>query len=124
MTTAPPFLLDAIIDDKTGEVDIGTLIHGIEALEAQVNAITFIETGKQLEYCHPIQSPATKNVWNPAIFTKVDRLVKTKTIRFIKKCDIPRGEKAVYTRIVVAIRPSKQFTSDCGYAREETKWRA
>ena len=39
--------------------------------------------------------------------TEVNRLVKTKTIRFIKKCDIPRGEKAVYTRIVVDLRPNK-----------------
>ena len=28
----PPFLLNAIIDDNTGEVDIKSLIHGIEVL--------------------------------------------------------------------------------------------
>ena len=76
-------------------------------MENQLNAITCPETGKQLEYRHLIQSPATKQVWNPAMSTEVDRLVKTKTIRFIKKCDILRGEKAVYTRIVVDLRPKK-----------------
>ena len=36
----PPFLLNAIIDDNTGEVDIKALIHGIEVLENKVNTIT------------------------------------------------------------------------------------
>ena len=39
--------------------------------------------------------------------TEVDRLVKSKTIRFIKKCDISQGDKEVYTRIVVDLRPNK-----------------
>ena len=58
----PPFLLNAIIDDSTGEVDIKALIHGIEVLENKVNAITCPQTGKQLEYRHLIQDPATKAV--------------------------------------------------------------
>ena len=58
----PPFLLNAIIDENTGEVDIKALIHGIEVLENKVNAITCPQTGKQLEYRHLIQDPATKAV--------------------------------------------------------------
>ena len=85
MTAAPPFLLNAIIDDEAGEVDIEVLVHGIEVLEAQVNFITCPETGNQLEYRHLIQSPANKKVWNPAMSTEVDHLVRTKTITFIKK---------------------------------------
>ena len=61
----PPFLLNSIIDDNTGEVDIKALIHGIEVLENKVNAIKCPKTGKQLEYRHLIQDPATKAVWNP-----------------------------------------------------------
>ena len=45
----PPFILNAIIDDNTGEVDIKALIHGIEVLETKVNTITCPKTGKQLE---------------------------------------------------------------------------
>ena len=56
----PPFLLNAIIYDNTGEVDIKALIHGIEVLETKVNAITCPKTGKQLEYRHLIQDPAKK----------------------------------------------------------------
>ena len=37
--STPPFLLNAIIDDNTGEVDIKALIHVIEVLENKVNAI-------------------------------------------------------------------------------------
>ena len=50
----PPFLLNAIIDDNTGEVCIKALIHGIEVLESKVNVITCPNTGKQLEYRHLI----------------------------------------------------------------------
>ena len=44
----PPFLLNDIIDDNKGEVDINALIHGIEVLENKVNAITCPTTGNQL----------------------------------------------------------------------------
>ena len=103
----PPFLLNAIIYDKTGEVDIRALIHGIEVLETKVNAITCPKTGKELKYRHLIQDPATKAVWNPAMATEVDRLIDTETTRFLKKKNIPLGEKAVYTRLVVDLRPNK-----------------
>ena len=81
----PPFLLNAIVDDNTGEVDIKALIHDIELLENKVNAITCPTTGKQLEYRHLIQDPVTKAVWNPAMSTGLDRLVSKKTTRFLKK---------------------------------------
>ena len=46
-------------------------------------------------------------MWNPTMLTEVDRLVDTKAIRFIKKRDISREEKVVYTRLVVDLRPNK-----------------
>ena len=60
-----------------------------------------------MEYRHLIQDPSTKAVWNPAMATEVDRLIDTETTRFIKKKNIPLGEKAVYTRLVVYLRPNK-----------------
>ena len=104
----PPFLLNAIIDDNTGEVNIKALIHGIEVLENEINAITCPTTGKQLEYLHIIQDPETKSVWNPSMSTKVDRLISTQTTKFLKKRNIPKGEKAVYTILVVDLRPNKE----------------
>ena len=103
----PPLLLNAIIDDNTVDVDIKALIHGIEVLENKVNAITCPKTGKQLEYRHLIQDPATKAVWNPEMATEVDRLVSIETTRFLRKKNIPQGEKAVCTRLVVDLRPNK-----------------
>ena len=58
----PPLLLNTIIDDNTGEVDIKALIHGIEVFENKVNAITSPKTGNKLEYQNLIQDPATKAV--------------------------------------------------------------
>ena len=86
-----PFLLNAIIDDDTGEVDIKALIHGIEVLETKVNAITCPKTGKQLEYRQFIQYPTTKAVWNPEMAAEVDRLINTETTRFLKKRNITLG---------------------------------
>ena len=37
----------------------------------------------------------------------MDRLVSTRTTRFLKKKNIPQGEKAVYTRLVVDLIPNK-----------------
>ena len=89
----PPFLLNSIIDDNTGEVDVKALVHGIEVSENKINAITCLTTGKQLEYRHLVQDLTTKSVWNPSMSTKVDRLVSTQTTRFTKNRDIPKGEK-------------------------------
>ena len=88
-------------------MDIKALIHGIEVLETKLNAITYPKTRKQLEYRHLIQDPTTKSVWNTEMSTEVDRLIYTETTRFLKKRNIPRGETAVYTRLVVDMRPNK-----------------
>ena len=86
----PLLLLNAIIYDNTGEVDIKALIHGIEVLENKVNAITCSKTGKQLDYRNLIQDPEKKALWNSAMATEVDRLVNTRTTRFLKKKNIPQ----------------------------------
>ena len=39
--------------------------------------------------------------------TELDWLVSTRTTRFLKKKNIPQGEKAEYTRLVVDLRPNK-----------------
>ena len=92
----PPFLLNAIIDDDTGEVDIKALINGIEVLETKVNAITCPKTGKQLEYRHLIQDLAKKAAWNPKMATEVDRLFDIETTRLLKR-KIYHWEKRRYT---------------------------
>ena len=107
MQKISPFLLNAIIDDNIGEVIIKEMTHRIEVLENKVNAITCPTTGKHLDYRHLIQDPTTNAVWNPEMAKEVDRLVSTRKTRFLKKKNIPQGEKAVYTRLVVYLRPNK-----------------
>ena len=108
----PPFLINAILDDEEGEVDPGASIHGIDALEHEINEINAVicpKTGNQLELRHLIADPITRKVWDPAMSVEVDRRVNTKTIKFIRKEMIPRGEKAVYTRLVADLRPNKEI---------------
>ena len=107
----PPFLINAIIDDEEGEVDLEALIHGIQTLEHEINEINAVicpKTGKQLEFRHLIADPVTRKVWDPAMSVEVDRLVNTKTIKFLKRPMIPKGQKAVYTRLVADLRPNKE----------------
>ena len=96
MSNIPPYLINAVIDDEEREVDIMALVHGIEVLEKQINAITCPETGKQLEFRHLIKNPVTKKIWNPAMSTEVDRLVKPRQVGLLKS-DASRGEKKRYT---------------------------
>ena len=106
-TDMPPFLINAIIDDEDGEIDLEALIHGVETLVKQVNAVTCPKTGNQLEFRHLIADPVTKKVWDPAMSTEIYRLIDTVTIKFEKRKNIPRNEKAVYTRLVADLRPNK-----------------
>ena len=106
-TNMSPFLINAIIDDKDGEIYLQTLIHGVETLENQVNAVICPKTGKQLEFRHLIADPVTKKVWDPVMSTEIDRLIDTITIDFIKRESIPKNERAVYTRLVAYLHPNK-----------------
>ena len=65
----PPFLINTIIDDEDGKIDLQALIHGVETLENQVNVVTCPKTGKQLEFRHLIADPDTKKVWDPSMST-------------------------------------------------------
>ena len=85
------------------------MVNGIEVLGNKINVITCPTTGNQLDYRHLIQEPATKAIWNSAMSSKLDRLVSTQTTRFMKIRDIPKGEKAVYKRLVVDLRPNKEL---------------
>ena len=40
----PPFLINAIIDDEDGKIDLEELIHGVKTLVKQVNAVTCLKT--------------------------------------------------------------------------------
>ena len=56
--------------------------------------------------------------------TKVDKLFSTQTTRFMKKRDIPKGEKAVYTILVVDLRPNKAVHERLLMCMSGEKWKA
>ena len=60
-----------------------------------------------MEYRHLIQDPKIKAVWNPEMSTEVYRFIDTETTIFLKKKNIPLGDTAVYTILVVDLRPKK-----------------
>ena len=106
-TDIPPFLINVIIDDKDGEIYLQALIHGVETLENQVNAVTCPKIGKQLEFRHLITDPVNNKVWDPSMSTEIDCLIDTITLDFIKRERIPINEKSVYTKLVADLRPNK-----------------
>ena len=52
-----------------------------------------------MEIRHLIADPITRKVWEQDMPLEVDRPVNTKITKFIRKKMVPKGEKAVYTRI-------------------------
>ena len=56
----------------------------------------------------PHTRSGNKAVWNPSMAIEVDSLVSTETTILLRKKNIPQGEKEVYTRLVVDIRPNKE----------------
>ena len=102
----PAYFLNAIINDKTGEVHVDALQH---------NTITSPTTVDKREYRHLITDPFTHKIWDPAMTAELGRLAQgtkhgekgTDTIKFIHPKQIPKGQMATYIRIVVDIRPDK-----------------
>ena len=78
----PAYLLNAIINDETGEVRADAL---------QLNAGIDPTTGEKREYRHLITDPVTRKIWDPALIAELGRLAQgtrngekgTDTIKFI-----------------------------------------
>jgi len=64
-------------------------------------------TGEKKEYHHLLKDPATKIVWEPAIFRELESLLNTGTARFIKRDQVPNGRKVAHLRVVVDLREHK-----------------
>ena len=104
----PPYLINAIIDDIAGQVDLEALLHGTPQLNTlETNAVIDPVIGMKRDYRHLITDERTKVIWDHAMGTEVERLLETKTIKFVKRKDIPPKRKVAYIRIVVDIRQAK-----------------
>ena len=63
--------------------------------------------GKAVGVPAPHSRPGNKSSMEPRNVYRSGQVISTQTTRFMKKRDIPKGEKAVYTRLVVDLRPNK-----------------
>ena len=75
-------------------------------------------TGQSLEYCHLIRGP-NADVWSHNLANNCGRLAQgvgmrmptgTKTVFFIRKCDVPAGRTFTYSHLVSKFFPQKTET--------------
>jgi hypothetical protein len=72
------------------------------------NAVICPETGKSLKHQELITELRYKIKWMRSTANEIDRLYNTNTIRFIRRSDIPKGQKVTYWSFVVDIKDHKE----------------
>jgi hypothetical protein len=77
-------------------------------LPEMANAVIFPETGKSLKHQELITKLRYKIKWMRSTANEINRLYNTNTIRFIRRSDIPKGQKVTYDSFVVDIKDHKE----------------
>jgi hypothetical protein len=77
-------------------------------LPEMANAVICPETGKSLKHQELITELRYKIKWMRSTANEINRLYNTKTIRFIRRSDIPKGRKVTYGSFVVDIKDHKE----------------
>lgn len=65
-----------------------------------------VDTGKLAEF-RELRQSSNGQEWERANLVEVNRLLESKTMRFIPASEVPQGKKATYVRVVAAYRPTK-----------------
>jgi hypothetical protein len=73
-----------------------------------VNAVICPETGKSLKHQELITTLRHKTKWMKSTANEINRLYTTNTIRFIRRSDIPKGQKVTYGSFLVDIKDHKE----------------
>jgi hypothetical protein len=73
-----------------------------------VNAVICPETGKSLKHQELITELKLKIQWMRSTANEINRLYNINTIRFIRRSEIPKGQKATYGSFVVDIKDNKE----------------
>jgi hypothetical protein len=73
-----------------------------------VNAVICPETGKSLKHQELITKLRHKIKWRRYTANEINRVYNTNTIRFIRRPDIPKGQKVTYGSFVVDIKDHKE----------------
>jgi hypothetical protein len=68
-------------------------------LQEMANAVICPETGKSLKHQELITKLRYKIKWMRSTANEINRLNNTKTIRFIRRSNIPKGRKVTYGRL-------------------------
>jgi hypothetical protein len=71
------------------------------------NAVICPETGKSLKHQELITKLRYKIKWMKSTANEIKRLFNTNTIRFIRRSDVPKGQKVTYGSFVVDIKYHK-----------------
>jgi hypothetical protein len=77
-------------------------------LPEMANAVICRETGKSLKHQELITKLRYKIKWMRSTANEINRLYNTKTIRFIRRSNIPKGQKVTYGSFVVDIKDHKE----------------
>jgi hypothetical protein len=76
-------------------------------LPEMANAVICPETEKSLKHQELISKLKYKIKWMRSTANEINRLYNTNTIRFIRRSDIPKGQKVTYGSFVVDIKDHK-----------------
>jgi hypothetical protein len=80
----------------------------VTILPEMANAVICPETGKSLKHQELITKLRYKIKWMLSTANKINRLYNTNTIRFIRRSNIPKGQKVTYGSFVVDIKDHKE----------------
>jgi hypothetical protein len=77
-------------------------------LPEMANAVICPETGKSLKHQELITKLKYKIKWMRSTANEINRLYKTNTLIFIRRSNIPKGQKVMYGSFVVDIKDHKE----------------
>jgi hypothetical protein len=77
-------------------------------LQEMANAVICPETGKCLKHQELITKLKYKIKWMRPTANEINRSYSTNTIRFIRRSDVPKGQKVTYGSFVVEIKDHKE----------------
>jgi hypothetical protein len=77
-------------------------------LPEMANAVICPETGKSIKHQELITKLRYKIKWMRSTANEINRLYNTNTIQFIRRSDIPKGQKVTYGSFVVDIKDHKE----------------
>jgi hypothetical protein len=77
-------------------------------LPEMANAVICPETGKPLKHQELIKKLRYKIKWMRSTANEINRLYNSNTIRFIRRSNIPKGQKVTYGSFVVDIKDHKK----------------